>query len=526
MSRRLWGALGLLAGLLATLVSPAEAPRAFAGPIRAAGTVAGGTALPRFALLGWVSPPVESTTAARYAEMAGAGFNVAVLSWEDTGLPEGNWRRLAAASGLGLKLLLLDMDLDRIHPEYPSTLTVADSVVERYRDDPAFLGYYVGDEPQESEFERIAQWFDVLRPRDPAHPAWNNLRGRQAFYTRGDFETYVRRYVSVVRPAVLCGDQYDFLATGDAHQLTENIATLSGVARENGLPFWGIVLLVEHKPFRRVSAGMLRWQVAQWMAFGASGIGYFTYWTPAPDPLYEWQPAMIEWGTGERTPYYDMVRDLNRQLAPIGNTLAGTQWLGTMHAGSVPPAGTPFSPGTLLDAVEGRATLGFFADSTTAPLVFVGNADSLAPRDVALTLAMGRRASRLRDDGSGWDSLAADAGGRVTLALDAGGFALLRLTGAVDSLVIGRAPRLAVSPNPARGAVRFDASGMARPARLDVYDVSGRLMWSHAFGSLAGEVTWNGERDGDGRARPGVFLARLSDARGATVHRVVWLGTP
>ncbi|MBI5710948.1 MAG: hypothetical protein HZC42_11700 [Candidatus Eisenbacteria bacterium] len=348
-----------------------------------------GSALPRFALFGWVSPPRESTTAGRYAELAATGFNVTVLAWEDAGTAAENLVRLDLTRPLGLRNLLLDNDLDSVSTSNPASLALADTIVARYKDDPAFLGYYLGDEPPASYFPRLGEWFDILRERDPVHPAWNSLGARGAFATPADFRAYVEQYVAATHPAVLCNNQYDFQVTGDAHFLTENVATLGSVARANDVPFWGVVLLVEHWIYRHVTEGMLRWQVAQWLAGGAHGIGYFTYWTPAPLPGYGWGPAMIEWGTGARTPYYDMVTALNARLAPLGDTLAGLRWLATEHAGSVPPGGVPFVPDTLLLAVAGRATLGRFADSMDVPYVFVANADSLSPQMVSLTLADG-----------------------------------------------------------------------------------------------------------------------------------------
>ena len=64
-----------------------------------------GTAtLPRFALFGWVAPPVGFTTPERYAEMAGAGFNLTVLAWEDPGTVAENHLRLACSGPVGIRL--------------------------------------------------------------------------------------------------------------------------------------------------------------------------------------------------------------------------------------------------------------------------------------------------------------------------------------------------------------------------------------------------------------------------------------
>ncbi len=488
-----------------------------------------GSALPRFALFGWLSPPRESTTVVRYQELAATGFNVTLPVLGETGTLVDNALRLDVTRPLGIGNLLLDNDLDSVWAHVPSSLGLADSIVARYKDDPAFLGYYLGDEPPASDFPRLGEWFDILRERDPAHPAWNSLQPRWAFPSRDSFQTYLQEYVDATHPAVLCNNQYDFTVWGDWLLLTENIATLGSVARASGVPFWGIVQLTEHWRYRHVTVGMLRWQIAQWLAWGARGIGYFTYWTPPSSVDTQWHPAMIEWGTGERTPNYEMVTALNTRLAPLGNTLAGMQWVTARHAGSVPPGGIPFTQDSVLTAVEGRATLGWFADSTFSVFLFVANSDSLLPQDLTLTFASACLPSQMRTDGSGWDPLPVDPDGRVVLSLDAGDFTLLRIP--VPERLASVTPRsggatlsLRNTPNPANGLVRFDVAGADGPARLDVLDLSGRVIWSRALAPGAGEVTWRGEREHASRASSGIYFARLRDARGIVVRRIAWLG--
>jgi hypothetical protein len=114
----------------------------------------------------------------------------------------------------------------------------------------------------------------------------------------------------------------------------------------------------------------------------------------------------------------------------------------------------------------------------------------------------------------------------VALALGAGDFALLRLSGRVDSLVVGRAPRLLAAPNPGRGAVVFSAQGLVGPARLDLFDLGGRRIWSRSLAGGHATAVWNGDRDGGGRVRACALFARLEDAHGAAVRRIVWLGAP
>ncbi len=521
--------LALLLAATAAADRPAREGRVPAG-IAATRTMVSSTSpstLPAFTLFGWVSPPLDSTTAARYAELAGAGFNMTVLAWEDSGRVSDNRKRLDFTRSLGVRNLLFDRELEKVVPGDGSTYAHMDSVAARYRDDPAFLGYYLGDEPNPNEFGTLQVLFRELRIRDAAHPCWNNLLGRSGFPSREAWLDYTRTYVSLTQPAVLCNDQYEFLGSGDRHQLIENIAGLASVARENALPFWGIVLLVQHGTYRAVDAGMLRWQIGQWLSYGARGIGYFTYWTPAPDSIYRWQPAMITWGEGARTWHYDFVQQLDKRLRPLGETLARMQWLATEHAGSVEPGGTPFAPDSLIEGVQGRCALGLFADSTGAPCVLVANSDSALAQRITLTLRGVRDASRLDSLGV-WRALApapASQGVSVALDLAPGDFTLLRLSQPLDALGAGSGPlRLLAGPQPAHTSVRFEVSGMAGASHLELLDVTGRRVWARRFATGASIITWDGRGD-DGRAvTPGLYFARLEDSRAVRVRRVTWLG--
>ncbi|MEY4374067.1 MAG: hypothetical protein RL760_233 [Candidatus Eisenbacteria bacterium] len=502
---------------------PERAPVA----VRAVATHPGTAALPPFTLFGWVSPPTDSTTPARYAELAEAGFNVTVLAWGDPGTEAANRRRLECMAPTGARALLLDNRLDRAFEGDPGTPALIDSIVSAYESHPSFLGYYLGDEPRAIRFPLLGEWFRLLRARDPGHPAWNNLSGRAGFATHDAFMGHLRGYVALTQPAVLCTDHYDHTNRGDLGQFVENVAGTAQVAREAGLPFWGVVLLTRHLDYREVDDALLRWQVAQWLAHGATGIGYFTYWTPAPDPAAGWQDGMIRWGTGTRGPHYDQVRTLNARLRPMGEALASLAWLTTEYSADVPAYGVPFAPDAVVESVEGRATLGTFVDAADRPWLFVANRDSIGARTITVTVRGDRRVERMTDAGDwqAWDSAPTAQGRRIALALAPGDFALLRLSGGCEGAVAGDCrARIDVSPDPAVTRMRFSLAGVRGPATLTLADVTGRRVWSRAVTGDAAVVEWDGASDTGERMRPGAYWARLADARGAVVRRVTWLG--
>jgi hypothetical protein len=488
---------------------------------------ASGAAMNRFEICGWQSPPNDSTDDARIAEMGEAGMRLLLPAVGDSGRLADNLRRLDLAAAHGMRCILWDSRFERVDPARPEGLALMDSIVADYRGHPAFFGYYLGDEPPREFFPGLGQWYAALRARDPEHSAWNNLLGRSAFKSRDEWLEYTRDFAERVQPAALCNDQYDFLVTGDRGHFVENAAGLAAVAREAGVPFWSFVLLIQHLAYRALTPGELKWQVSILLAYGARGVGYFTYWTPAPDSSMNWKYGIIGWD-GRRSLWYAVVSGFNRRVRAAGETLAGLTWLATVHAGSVPAGGTGFVPDDWLSAVDGRAALGYFVDGAGTRYLLVANSDSLAARTVTLTLRDVAQACVLGEHQDSWDQVTCappDPESRLVLELDAGSFALVRLEGGSAGVIQGgKAPVMLVMPNPAGGEVRLELSRVAYGGRLEIIDAAGRRAWSRTLRPGNATLVWRGERDSGGQAPAGLYFARLEDERGVTVARIAWRG--
>src|SRR2546427_178110 len=100
--------------------------------------------------------------------------------------------------------------------------------------------------PRFALFGWVAPPIDFTTPERyaaPPRPGWNNLLGRIGFRTHDDWIAYLRDYTSQVKPAVLSTDHYDHFVNSERGEFVENVAGTAQVAREYGLPFWGIVLV-------------------------------------------------------------------------------------------------------------------------------------------------------------------------------------------------------------------------------------------------------------------------------------------
>ena len=481
-----------------------------------------------FMLFGWVSPPVQSSTGARVAEYAGAGLALMLPAWLDSGLVSDNLARLDFAAANHLSCLIWDQRFERfmtLDPLSPAGGARLDSITSDYAHRPGFAGYYLGDEPPASEFPLLASLHAALRARDPAHPAWNDLPpgGATSFDA---WPAYVHAYLDATHARVLCYNEYDFLTTGDRGLFVRHLATASAIAREYGIPFWTIVQLIQHGSYRALTEGELRWQVAHALAYGARGVGYFTYWTPDPDPTYNWQVGIID-GSGQRTPWYAFLAALNPRVAATGRALADLTWLATVHSGSVPQGATAFTPDGWIAGVEGRAALGEFTNALGARFLLVANSDSAAVQHLALTLAGATSIERLSDDGASWlalDTTLGPAGTRITLAPAAGDFLLLRVGGEAGPLRAGSGPGLSLQPNPAARAVQFALGHVRLRGHIEILDASGRRIWSRALAPGSSIVRWDGTKDSGGLATPGIYFARAEDSGGVSASRLSWLG--
>src|SRR5437879_4033133 len=96
-------ALGFALALAAVVIGAARPVHAGRGDSIAPPAVADS-----FYICGWVSPPAESTNAARMDEIAGAGMNLLLPALEDSGRVEDNLKRLDLAAARGMKCIIWD----------------------------------------------------------------------------------------------------------------------------------------------------------------------------------------------------------------------------------------------------------------------------------------------------------------------------------------------------------------------------------------------------------------------------------
>lgn len=315
-----------------------------------------------FPIAGWCAPPMHDNTRARLLEYRQAGFTVLLPALEDPYQEDLNQERLRAARETGLWAIVRD---DRVHPDEthrPKWRRRVEAVVRAYGDSAALLGYFLADEPSPDLTESLVALTTAFAELDPRHPAYVNHLGL-GWALKGHagktYRAYLEDFVAGVRPAFFSVDLYTLLRGRETPNLCPGLDTARTVAHRLGSPFWAVLQLTPHLEFRDLSVGEISYQAMLALAYGAKGIVWFTYWTPVSGE-FEYRGGPIAY-SGERTPAYQRVTEVNRRAGALGRMLAEREAVEVLHAGDLPADGRPLDASLPLQAAEGGSfTIGFF----------------------------------------------------------------------------------------------------------------------------------------------------------------------
>ena len=327
----------------------------------------------------WCGPPPEFTTLERYREIAEAGFTLVMppcSGHERVGTPELGRKMLDLARQTGLRVFLSDRRMPSAVTDVPDAEERLDAIVQAYSDHPALAGYFLTDEPVASEFDGLAEVVAGLRQRDPQHVAYINLFPYRpgAVWGAASYEAYLRQFLRKVEPFALSYDHYHFYKDGDGPDFIRNLAMARKASQEAGVPFWNIVLVTEHGPYRNPDQGELRYEAMQTLAYGGKGLLWFTYWEPASD-AFNWQHSIIH-SDGTRDPHYEMVKQVNWDLRRIGKHLLDATSTAVYHTGPT-PAGARAQPEDAPVRItnDTPATIGLFEAADGQRMAFIANAE-------------------------------------------------------------------------------------------------------------------------------------------------------
>jgi hypothetical protein len=277
-------------------------------------------------------------------------------------------------------------DWDQLPPEEQIRNDVAD-LAQKYRSDAAVLGFFLTDEPQNSQLPALGRVVSLLREAMPDKWPYVNLfpyrEGHQRWYS--DYEDYARRLVGVVHQPFLSFDNYSLSGGEMGDEFFTNLEYIRKVGLESGTPFWSCVLAVAHFGYMEPSNATFNLQAYSTLAYGGRGIQYFTYFTPERG---NYRMGAID-QFGNKTQTWDMLRRINYQIYALAPTMAHLHSTGVYHYPDVPKQGKGLSESRLVKwismvkdedryvkpSVQARFLVGEFEDDRGRPYLMIVNKD-------------------------------------------------------------------------------------------------------------------------------------------------------
>ncbi len=395
----------------------------------------------------WGPPPPEETTPERYKQIKDAGFNF-VIGGNGVVTDRHNPAALDVAAANNLGFLLVDRPLRLIidgntqststssqETEAPSimqlhaeqreseptsgvttraTTGTRDEIRQRiaellasYGEHPALAGFNIYDEPHRSlfgllEFAKNEVVHQSEGTELPFMNIWPSYASPKYALGTSNYETYVERYCSEVKPPVLCFDHYPLLSqTKITPGYFYNWAVIRKYSRLLDIPSW---VFIQSVGFDGSAVGMTKrrtpneheifWQINVSLAYGAKGIQYFTYWTPN-NPQVPYQDALIsKKAPFEPTPRYYYAQNANKYLSVIGKVLLPLTSESVVHAKEgkrLPRGAKAFKADNYVSTVDGSQVIlsRFLDDSidTADRYLFVANRSFQKAAETKITLS-------------------------------------------------------------------------------------------------------------------------------------------
>ena len=286
-----------------------------------------------FPILAWYSVlPDSNLTRERYMELREAGFNISFSHFNNAQeLAKG----LAASRGTGVKLMATCPELEKNTAE----------MVTRFKNEKMLCGWFLRDEPTTTSFADLRKFRDRVYNIDNKHLIYLNLLPNfvsPAELGTKSYEEYMQRSVDELGLSQISYDLYPIVLEQEKvivrPQLYSNLEIARWVSMRSEQPFWAFVLTTAHGPYPIPTAAHLRIEAFSALAYGAQCIQHFTYWTP-PTDTWNFHSAPID-EYGKRTPVYELVKNLNREIQSLSWVFLGAKAIAVGHTGSKTLEGT------------------------------------------------------------------------------------------------------------------------------------------------------------------------------------------
>ncbi len=254
------------------------------------------------------------------------------------------------------------------------------NIVERYSHYEHMVGYFLWDEPSESNFRQFKVKQDILKGYDPGSLIYSLLLPSYGAYVwdpsnmeDSAYKRYVDTYVADCDPDVLSVDYYP-LQKGTESLMENNLWRDLGYFRykslESGKPLW---FYFQANTFQKeLTDAQVQVQMYAALAYGTVGLSYYCTNGSLTD------------AEGNRTPRYEGLKAINQKVLNLGNFLFDKKDGNLYHTGLSEALVSAYSLDRVTDAACPFAAapdgliVGTFTDANGTYLVIVNKDYSAA----------------------------------------------------------------------------------------------------------------------------------------------------
>lgn len=280
----------------------------------------------RIPIIAFIGVPASQTTEERFREFRDAGFDVSLNSYPDKRTMR---KALDVAHKTGVSLML----------HCPELFESPEKTSEEFCSHPALFAYYIADEPNRTKLDSLSNIVQKINAVDSLHSCYINMFPYIDDYSLKltQFDTYEDYIDSVsnIELHFLSFDFYPITTKGVRKNWYNNLELIREQSLKVNKPFYAFVLSTPHVEYPKPKFNSLMLQINVNLAYGAQALQYFTYWTPRPNEIYDFNNGPIS-NDGKRTRTYKLVSKANRSVLPYLYLFYDARVKNVSHLGDIP----------------------------------------------------------------------------------------------------------------------------------------------------------------------------------------------
>jgi hypothetical protein len=150
-----------------------------------------------------------------------------------------------------------------------------------------------------------------------------------------------------------------------------NLEVMRAKSLVANIPFWNFFNTMPYGDHSDPTEAQLRWQIYTSLAYGAKGVMYFCYWTPAGDEFPKGGAIITR--AGKRTRHFEEAKRINGAVKSLGPTLMKLTSTGVYHVGPRDDAASVLKGSGVASISPGDYLIGAFRHSDGRRAVLLNN---------------------------------------------------------------------------------------------------------------------------------------------------------